>query len=43
MLVAYGLDALYEGDYHNDKMQTRPYESVYKIANLMERINKLYV
>ena len=30
-------------DYHNNKMQTRPYESVYKIANLIERMNKLYM
>lgn len=42
-VIAYGVDALYEGDYHNDKMQTRPYESVYKIANLIERMNKLYM
>lgn len=42
-VAAYGVDALYEGDYHNDKMQTRLYESVYKIANLIERLNKLYM
>lgn len=41
-IIAYGVDALYEGDYHNDKMQTKPYESIYKIANLIERMNCLY-
>ena len=42
-VVAKVVDAIYEGDYHNNKMQTKPYESVYKIANLIERMNQLYI
>lgn len=30
-VIGYGIDGLYEGDYHNDTMKTKPYESkIYK-------------
>ena len=42
-IVAKVVDALYEGDYHNDKMQTKPYESkvIGTILELMKRLNKI--
>jgi len=40
-IIAKVVDALYDGDYHNDKMETKPYdESIQKILSLIERIEK---
>lgn len=43
VLLAYAIDVLYEGDYHNDVMQTQPYvdETILKVLNLIERMNNL--
>lgn len=44
-IIAKGQDAHHKNDNHNNTMQTQPYtdESVIKIANLIERMNKLYM
>lgn len=41
-VVALVKDAHYEGEHHNDEMQTRPYdESIKKVQSLIERMENL--
>ena len=41
--IAKVVDALYEGDYHNDTMETKPYESILKINRIISEVINQYI
>lgn len=42
-VIARVVDALYEGDYHNDTMQTKPYESKVLIKRIISETISKYI